>query len=138
MKNYLIWLIIIVIVIIIGAGILFILPSDDNNNNGVYTIQKSGIIPNDVCINAGIKNSMIVIHKTGCPACQEVLPFLYELETEMGLTFEYINIATPEAQRLTEMGIMPYYVPTVILGCNAYVGSHSKEQYKGFIDEFNA
>lgn len=136
MKNYLIWFIIIAIVIIIGAGIFFILPDDNTNNTDSYVIQESGAIPNDVCINVGIKNNIIVIHKTGCPVCTQVLPFLEELENEMGLTFEYINVATPEVERLNQINIMPYYVPTVLIGCNAYVGYYTKEQYRGFIEEF--
>ncbi|MFQ6020606.1 MAG: hypothetical protein ACE5J4_01135 [Candidatus Aenigmatarchaeota archaeon] len=136
------YLILLGIFIIAMVFIIWIIPpmitpvNNINVSNDVITIDKTGvIIPDDVCSYRGIKNNVIVIYKTGCGACAIAVPILEELDNELDVNFEFYDLAVQEGRnKVDELKIIPYYVPTVIINCKAYVGLFTKEQYKSFIE----
>lgn len=85
-------------------------------------------VPNDACDIIGDK--VLVVTKTGCPACAKIEPILKEIESEVNLEFEYVNTAkTPQRDKLLEMGFIPIYVPSVIINCKVHSGALEKEEY---------
>ena len=130
---------------IIAAGIIFVLMAsgciqdgeDDgkiNVTNETLFIEIGDTIPEAECSERGIEGNVIIIHKTGCPACAATLPKLRELETELGMAFEYYDAAvTSELNSLMEKyNILPYHVPSVIINCIVY-GPKEKEEYRSLL-----
>ncbi len=107
--------------------------SPGNGNNETIYIDIGDVIPDAVCTARVIKDRVLVIHKTGCMACDVALPRLREVEQELGMNFEYINTVEAEGfERLEELKIMPYRVPTVLIKCKAYAVL-TKDEYKALI-----
>jgi thiol-disulfide isomerase/thioredoxin len=101
--------------------------------NGTIYIDIGYVIPDEACAARGINDRVLVIHKTGCTACDTALPKLMEAEQELNMSFEYINTAEAGGiERLEELGIMPYRVPTVLIKCKAYAVK-TKDEYKTLI-----
>lgn len=101
--------------------------------NGTIYIDIGDVIPDVNCTAMGINDRVLVIHKTGCPACDVALPRLREVEQELGMSFEYINTVEARGlERLEELKIMPYRVPTVLIKCKAYAVK-TKDEYKALI-----
>jgi len=123
-------LIIIILAILLVGGVIYIIPpllteTNVTINNSYIVVDKNGPISD--CNLTGVT----IIHKEGCPACEIVLPILEEIESENNLNFEYIDLATHDGRnRMYEIGIVPYYVPTTIINCNAYIGVYTKEEYE--------
>ena len=86
----------------------------------------------EVCAEKGIMDQVTVIHSTGCPACRLTLPQLQEAETETGYKFEYIDIDA-DRERLSELGMLPQFIPTYIIRCTVHVGYATKDQIKALI-----
>ncbi len=101
----------------------------------IFYIGETMDLPKSVCDINDLHGKVVVIHQTGCGACEKVVPVLNEIEQELNLTFEYINLKE-DPSRMYELRIQPFYVPTVIVDCTAYVSKESvwsKEKYKTII-----
>lgn len=134
--SYVIVAIVIVIVIVVLANKSNNLTPTNNINliNKVIIIDKGDTIPEKIC--GEIKNQVIVIYKTGCPGCAVAVPILQEIEKEQNLNFNYINVAEEQGRReLLRIGLVPRWVPTVLVNCNVYVGPLRKEEYAQIIRE---
>ena len=102
---------------------------------GPFLIGETMDLPRLICEMHELKGKVIVIHQTGCGACEQVVPNLREIEEENNLTFEYIDLNV-DSSRMYELNIHPFYVPTVIVDCTAYVSRQSiwnKEKYETII-----
>ena len=99
------------------------------------TIVKNGdVLPENICKNL---DNVIVIEKTGCPACATALPRLEQLEEELGKEFLYLNTAIDkERTELLALGFVPTHVPAVVINCKVYTGALSKNKYKELIEEW--
>ena len=139
MKKYLPYIIVAVIVVIV----IIVLSNKSSNltptnniglNNKIIIIDKGDKIPEKIC--SEIKNQVIVIWKTGCPGCSVAIPILQEIEKEQNLNFNYINVAEEQGRReLLRIGLVPRWVPTVLVNCAIYVGPLKKEEYEQIIKE---
>lgn len=90
-------------------------------------LDDRNVLPQEICKNI---NGIIVMHKTGCPACAVALPRLEELEKEVDKQFKYYNLAVEkERNELMALGFIPRYVPTIIVDCKVYSGALEKEEY---------
>lgn len=91
-------------------------------------VEDGDVLPPNICDN--IKDRIIVIHKTGCPACGIALPILEEIEEEYDVSFEYYNTAVPkERDELLKLEFITKHVPALIYECNVYEGALAKENY---------
>jgi len=103
--------------------------------NNVFYIGETMDLPASTCEEHDLYGKVIVIHQTGCGACERVVPALEEIEDELNLTFEYVNLQV-DPSRIFELNIQPFYVPTVIIDCTAYVSKESiwnKDKYMTII-----
>ena len=139
MKKYLSYVIVAVVIIIV---IIVLANKSDNltptnninSNNEFVIVDKGDTIPEEICNK--IKNQVIVIWRTACPGCSIAIPTLQEIEKEQNLNFNYINVAEEQDRtRLIEIGIVPRWVPTVIINCEIYTGALRKEKYEQIIKE---
>jgi thiol-disulfide isomerase/thioredoxin len=94
-------------------------------------VEDGDVLPPEICENL---DQVIVIKKTGCPACAIAIPKLEALEIENNWEFVYYNTAIEkERNELLSLGFAPRYVPTIIVDCKVYAGALEKEKYKELI-----
>ena len=136
--------IIVVGVILFSLFILFVMPNLNINtpvnitDNDLIFIEHNDTISDSICTEKGIKNKIIVMHQTGCPACSIAVPRLEELDNELSLgkKIEFINLVTEDGrERILALGIVPRLVPTVLINCKVYVGALPKDEYRKLILE---
>ena len=110
-------------------------PPNSTEFSDIIYIPQSMEISREICAARGIEGKVLVMHSAGCGACAVAVPILEELEAELGTDFEFLDLSVPEqAERVQELKIIPYYVPTTIIDCYALVGVHSKDTYKERIE----
>ncbi|GAJ24394.1 unnamed protein product, partial [marine sediment metagenome] len=106
-------------------------PDDVDVVTPIY-VNDGDVLSDDLC--KGL-DKVVVVEKTGCPACAVAVPRLEELEKELGKEFVYINVAIEEERNeLLLLGFVPRYVPTVVIDCVVYGGALEKERYKELIE----
>jgi len=88
----------------------------------------------DVCAGKGIMEQVTVFHSPECPACRMTLPQLREAEAETGYRFEYIDVDA-DGERVSQLGMLPVFIPTYIIKCRVHVGFATKDQIKALILE---
>jgi len=94
-----------------------------------FIILKDGLaLDDDVCAAKGISDQVTVYHSTDCGACKATVPVLKEIESASGKRFEFIEI-TANRDRMMQLGMMPEFIPTVIINCKVYVGYRTKDQF---------
>ncbi len=87
----------------------------------------------DQCASRGIEDMVVVFYETGCPACEQAVPVLREIEKDIpGKGFRFLNLMN-DRESVEELGLVPSYVPTVVINCRVYVGVRAKEQYLSYI-----
>lgn len=115
-----------VIFMLIATMIYFFSKKIDSNS--VVIVNDQEMIPEKACNE--IKDEILVIIKTGCPACAKAEPILKEIEEEKNLKFIYINTAIEEQRsELIKLGFVPEGVPAFIVNCKVHLGALSKEKY---------
>lgn len=125
------------IVLVLAVSMCVSPPEDPTGNvvHGTFMIGETMDLPNYMCEDHDLRGKVVVIHQTGCWACEKVVPILEEIEQENNMTFEYVNLNV-DPTRIYELNIQPFYVPTVIIDCTAYVSRNSvwdKEKYETII-----
>lgn len=81
-----------------------------------------------------VNDTVLVFVSNNCPACKKRLPMLMEIDFENeNITFEYLFIDTKAGmERVGDLGIFPFYVPSVVVGCEVF-GLLEKEEYERII-----
>ena len=101
--------------------------------DGDITLSDGMVIPAGQCSSRGIEDAVVVFYSPGCPACERALPELEELADEMpDDDFRFINLGT-DREELDKLGLVPVYVPTVVIDCKVYVGARTKEEYLSYM-----
>lgn len=136
MKKIILMMVIAALVAVAGCTA----PTPVNNHTGNQTGNRTLIIISDgmvieqsECVARGVSDKVVVFHKIGCPACAIAVPRLEELANEIDYEFEFIEFPT-DTDRAYEIGLMPAYVPTVLIHCKAYVGAKTKDEYRSLIE----
>lgn len=97
-------------------------------------VEDGDVLPYNICNKL---DEVLVISKTGCPACAVAVPILEELEEEIGEEFLHLNMAVDEDRnKLLGYGFVSKYVPTVIVDCKVYAGALEKERYRTIIEQW--
>jgi len=106
-------------------------------NEGILVLDKEGTISCELCEERGIKDKIIVLENKYCGACKTAVPKIKEAGEETGA--EVIDLDLSEeanVNKMREFRVMPYYTPTMVVGCDVYIGGKSKEEYKKIFSEF--
>ena len=131
----LIGLLIIVLVLIIGC-------TNDSTpgyklDKGRLVLDKEGTIPTNQCTQRGLTNQIVVLESKYCHACKEAVPKIKAVAQEMGATVTYLDLAeNTDTEKANQLGVIPYYTPTMVVGCKVYVGGKTKTEYTKIIKEF--
>lgn len=116
----------VIAVIAIVVFFVFIL-----NKSSDVLLTDGATVPAEICATI---NKVTIISREGCPACGIALPRLEELEQELNMQFKYYDTSIIEdAQEIKDKGLIPQYVPTVIINCKVYIGALEKEEYRNLI-----
>lgn len=107
--------------------------SNNGGNGQTVYLDYGDVLPDGLCRSNNFDTRIIVMHKTGCSACEQALPVLESLEKKLNLTFEYYDLAEKDdLEKIKKMEILPQYVPTVLIKCKAY-GLLSEQEYEELI-----
>jgi len=59
------------------------------------------------------------------------------VESELGAEFLFLDLSKEEdTETMKSFDVVPQYTPTLLVGCDVYIGAKSKEEYKQIIEEF--
>ena len=112
---------------------------DINNTNNIDFITLDGemSIAQNLCQDRNLDDKIIVIESKYCSACRILVPRLKEIEEELGKEFIFLDLSQEcDRNRLSEFKIMPRFTPTILIGCDVYIGVKPKETYKRLIKNF--
>jgi thiol-disulfide isomerase/thioredoxin len=85
------------------------------------------------CEARGIGDNVLFIYSRYCPHCKTAMPIVEGIVTEQKTGSRYlpIDVTTEEGRALMKgYGITVQYVPTLVKGCIAHVGSKKKAEYE--------
>lgn len=107
-----------------------------DRNNDYITIEKDTTIAQNLCEQRNLQDKVIVLHSKYCSACKIVIPYLQEIEQEKNKNFIYLDLSKQDDidTLKSEYKVIPRYTPTVLIGCKAFVGAYSKQEYENFIE----
>jgi thiol-disulfide isomerase/thioredoxin len=98
--------------------------------NGTIILSDGTVIPSDVCEAKGIENSVLVFHSPECPACRQTIPILQSIKNETGKDIEFLDVTSANDRQAAEkLGMMPDYIPAVVIKCRVYVGYRDKAEF---------
>ena len=126
MKNSILLATIMILIVIVSGC------TTNGGNDEMIVISDGSIIDPQICMQKGIADKVVIFHSPTCPACQNTIPVLEDLEDEVDVEFDYIDLAT-DKDDAEALGIMPTHIPTVIIKCKAYTGYKTKETFKDLI-----
>ncbi|MFH1823330.1 MAG: hypothetical protein ABH817_01270 [archaeon] len=117
----LISLIVVVLIIVLLIVFLNIKPKE-------FVLEEGVPIPEELCSKLP---DYFAISQPGCPHCAIVMPRLKELENELSIIIKYYDLSINENRaELTNAGVYPKGVPTVVINCEVFVGEKSKEFFR--------
>ncbi|MCD6226671.1 MAG: thioredoxin family protein [Candidatus Aenigmarchaeota archaeon] len=139
--------------IIIGIVILFAIvvgiyatkltpePTEVNINNmnniDFITLDREMTIAQNLCEERNLTDKIIIIESKYCSACRIAVPRLKEIEEELNKSFVFLDISKKcDRDELSKLKLTPKYTPTVLIGCDVYIGVKPKETYEKLIKNF--
>jgi len=138
-----IWIIILVLTAIMISGCTE-QPTEVNLSNNITNsdldyifLDGEGEIPLELCSERTIDDKIILLVSKYCGACKIVIPRLEEVEKELQIEIIYLDSSKNEdLEKIKELKIIPRYTPTLLIGCDVYIGAYPKEKYKELIKNF--
>lgn len=123
-----------------ALGLLMFIQGCTNNNvnNGILTLDQETTIPQALCQERGLENSIVVLESKYCGACKSALPKIKAAAEELKVDVTFLDLsATEDASTVNEKyKITPKYTPTMIAGCKVYIGDKTQEEFKSIISTF--
>jgi len=109
-------------------------------DNGLVMLDKEGTIACELCEERGLDTKIIVLESAYCGACRAAVPIIKEVEQELGIEIIYLDLAeNADNQRMNEeFKVMPYYTPTMLVGCDVYIGGKTKQEYTKLFKDFSS
>ena len=96
-----------------------------------FLLDKEQTIPFEECSRRGLENEVVVLESKYCSACKVVLPILKEIEKELNANFLYFDLSDKnDVEEFGKFKLQAQWTPTVIIGCEVFIGGYSKEEYK--------
>ncbi|MBU0666862.1 MAG: thioredoxin domain-containing protein [Nanoarchaeota archaeon] len=108
-----------------------------NNNDSLFTINSEGSFSQDVCIQKGLVEDVLMIESQYCSHCEATLPDFVEACAEKGVNSTILDVSVDEQrERMESYGVTISYTPTFIFGCDYYVGAKTKDEYLSMLDKY--
>ena len=122
-------------------------PADDNQTNSSQetndikfeklTITSPGAFPKEGCKARGVIDKVIMLESKYCGHCKKTMPILQEACRERGIEPIIIDVTIPEQrEQMESYGVQIAYTPTLIFGCDYYIGTRDKQGYLKLLDKF--
>lgn len=104
-------------------------------DSGIITVSGNARIPADQCVQRGLNNRIILVVSQYCSHCAKAIPVLKEIAEEKGVEITYLDISdNPQREELDRLKINTMFTPTLIAGCNTYIGYRPKPDYEQIIN----
>lgn len=105
--------------------------------DGTILLDREGTIPCELCEERGLEDKIVVLESKYCGACKVAVPLMKEAGEEAGVEILFLDLSVKEeSQKMEGFKILPSYTPTMVAGCNVYIGVKEKEEYKEIIGDF--
>lgn len=112
-------------------------PTEYAVEEGIILLDKEGTISCELCKERGLDSKIVVLESKYCGACQAAVPILKEVEEESGAELLFLDLSEEEdSAKMNDLKVQPFYTPTLLVGCDVYIGVKSKEAYKKIISDF--
>ena len=111
--------------------------SDFRVEDGFIVLNKEGRIPDNLCEERGLEDKIVVLESKYCGACKVAVPIMKEVEEELGADILFLDLSEKaDNLRMNGFRVLPHYTPTMLAGCDVYIGVKSKEDYHKIISTF--
>ena len=140
MNMRIVFLAVLVISVVLVSGCVQEPPATDGNGgtspnsspvqqlSPIHVQSDRALTPKE-CSDRGLGDRVVFIYSSTCPACTMTKPALLEAASETGKTVEEINLVT-DRDKLEDLAILPYYIPTTIIDCEIMVGAKQKFEFR--------
>ena len=113
--------------------------SNNTSNLDFIILDKEGTIAQELCSERGLNDKIIVLESRYCGACRTAVPRLQEIDQELQAGIIFLDLSEGQyIKTMEEFRIYPQYTPTVLVGCDIYIGAYQKDTYKEIIEAFLA
>lgn len=110
---------------------------NNNTSDGLIVLNGEGTIQEELCIARNLDDKIIVLESKYCGACRIAIPRLEKIEEELGIEIIYLDLSEDsDAEKTREFGLSPRYTPTLLVGCDVYIGVQSEDDYRTIIENF--
>lgn len=100
-------------------------------------LDQEGTIFQELCSERNLTDKIIVLESKYCGACRVAIPRLKEIEEDLQAEFIFLDLSQEcDMERMKQFRIVPQYTPTVLIGCDVYIGAYPKDSYKQWIEAF--
>ena len=102
-------------------------------------LSEEGDLPLSLCEERGLDGKIMVLESKYCGACKAAKPLVQAAAGEVGVEVLFLDLAEgKDAREAEKLGLVPQYTPTLLVGCQVYIGVKSKEEYVSFFEGFLA
>ncbi|MBR9683803.1 hypothetical protein GOV03_04665 [Candidatus Woesearchaeota archaeon] len=105
--------------------------------DGAVILDKEGSLSNGLCTERSLDDKIVVLESKYCGACSVVVPLIRDVGIELGVDITFLDLSeSADSLEMKKLRIQPHYTPTMLVGCDVYVGGKSKEEYFEIISKF--
>ena len=127
---------VVVIVLFLLAIVLDLIPKGEDKLQ-VIVLGAEEKLPRELCEERNLQDKVVILGSKYCSACVTAKPRLEEVEEELNADFIWIELSEKAGvARMEEFAISPQYTPTLVVGCDVYIGVKTKDEYRQIIGEF--
>ncbi len=129
-----------ILLILILSGCQEIVKGDPVGNNSVslddnFIIERDGNFSQEDCLQKGLGSEVLFIGSKYCGHCTETKPHFIKACDEANITPTILDLSLKDdANQVKKYSIEVRYTPTIIIGCNYYVGEKTEKEYVKFLD----
>ena len=111
--------------------------NDSGDGLALITLNAEGPIAAGLCSERGLNDKIIMLQSKYCGACKIAMPRLKEVESETGADIIFLDLSEKgDLETMKSFHIVPQYTPTLVVGCDVYIGAKSKDSYKNIVEAF--
>jgi thioredoxin-related protein len=141
---------IILILLVVVVAVLMLLSNNSNGKNKdtnsadgnvlkTFLIDKDGKIPTQNCGAGHIEKKIIVIESKYCSACKEFLKVIEKVNETSQYIFHIYDVSESDQREFIEntLKIDFQYTPTMIVGCDAYIGYKDENTLLSILSKYD-
>ena len=101
------------------------------------TLTEDGSFSLEECKKRELNNKVLMLESKYCGHCKAALPVFNEACNEKGIIPLILDVSEDEQRKQMEkFGLNIMYTPTLVFGCDYYIGARQKQEYLQILDKF--